>query len=180
MLQRVAVCGNVLQYIVRLVPWQPWPRFPHEYAICCSVVQCFVCKEPLKQHQLASFRVVIIVVNTHYQFSSVFFHKVFLIKGLTCVFCVGNIERNIDKSVKLTFASPRFPSFFLVGNIERTSSGVPFRKIAPLILWKGFTFNPGLRRMSDYKVYKFMYMCLCMWICVCLHLHIYKHVCMRI
>ncbi len=38
-----------------------------------------------------------------------------------------------------------------MGNVETTPSGVGYRRITPLDLWKGFTFNPGLRRVSDYK-----------------------------
>ncbi|KAJ1474175.1 hypothetical protein T484DRAFT_1971187, partial [Baffinella frigidus] len=35
---------------------------------------------------------------------------------------------------------------------QHTSSGVSYRRLLPMQLWKGFTFNPGLRRVSDYKV----------------------------
>jgi len=33
-----------------------------------------------------------------------------------------------------------------------TSLGVAYRRLLPMQLWKGFTFNPGLRRVSDYQV----------------------------
>jgi hypothetical protein len=39
-----------------------------------------------------------------------------------------------------------------MGPVDTTPTGVPFRRITPLTLWKGFTFNPGLRRVADYKV----------------------------
>ena len=39
-----------------------------------------------------------------------------------------------------------------LGEEEQTPTGVPFRLVLPLTQWKGFTFNPGLRRVSDYRV----------------------------
>lgn len=39
-----------------------------------------------------------------------------------------------------------------MGPVLRTPDGVPFHKVLPMSLWKGFSFNPGLRRVSDYKV----------------------------
>lgn len=69
----------------------------------------------------------------------------------------------IEQSLSILQAKPKIVNVWIrsvddtnghpVEKVVFNYSGVPFRYLAPTYksIWHGFTFNPGLRRLSDYK-----------------------------